>query len=130
MAGLQRSAISFRRQGSSGLIWDDKLISAELMKQKEEEEGGEKSKQDQNQNQKEEQTAPSPTPTPEQGRPPRNINTIERSRSNRAFRTGRVSPAIEPPSPRLSACGLCNGFGNKDKIRRRPKTTVVVNRRK
>ncbi|KAK9697802.1 hypothetical protein RND81_08G062300 [Saponaria officinalis] len=32
MAGLQRSEISFRRQGSSGLVWDDKLISEELNK--------------------------------------------------------------------------------------------------
>ncbi|KAG5602054.1 hypothetical protein H5410_033424 [Solanum commersonii] len=27
MAGLQRSAVSFRRQGSSGLTWDDKYLS-------------------------------------------------------------------------------------------------------
>ncbi|KAL3532359.1 hypothetical protein ACH5RR_005880 [Cinchona calisaya] len=26
MAGLQRSEMSFRRQGSSGLVWDDKFI--------------------------------------------------------------------------------------------------------
>ncbi|PHU07833.1 hypothetical protein BC332_24322 [Capsicum chinense] len=29
---LPRSEISFRRQGSSGLIWDDKLLSGELKK--------------------------------------------------------------------------------------------------
>ncbi|XP_074283737.1 MAPK kinase substrate protein At1g80180 [Silene latifolia] len=34
MAGLQRSEISFRRQGSSGLVWDDKLISEELNSEK------------------------------------------------------------------------------------------------
>lgn len=30
MEGLQRSAISFRRQGSSGFVWDDKFLSQEL----------------------------------------------------------------------------------------------------
>ncbi|GMQ06934.1 hypothetical protein CsSME_00051340 [Camellia sinensis var. sinensis] len=30
MDGLQRSAISFRRQGSSGLVWDDKFLSGKL----------------------------------------------------------------------------------------------------
>ncbi|KAL4195028.1 hypothetical protein AMTRI_Chr05g62460 [Amborella trichopoda] len=30
MAGLPQSAVSFRRQGSSGLIWDDRLFSGEL----------------------------------------------------------------------------------------------------
>nr|XP_043628442.1 MAPK kinase substrate protein At1g80180 [Erigeron canadensis] len=30
MAGLPRSDISFRRSGSSGLVWEDKLLSGEL----------------------------------------------------------------------------------------------------
>lgn len=30
MAGLQRSSKSFRRQGSSGLVWDDKSLSEEV----------------------------------------------------------------------------------------------------
>ncbi|PWA68020.1 hypothetical protein CTI12_AA313640 [Artemisia annua] len=37
MAGLPRSEMSFRRSGSSGLVWDDKLLSGEL-KPKEEDE--------------------------------------------------------------------------------------------
>uniref|UniRef100_A0A0A0KA73 MAPK kinase substrate protein n=1 Tax=Cucumis sativus TaxID=3659 RepID=A0A0A0KA73_CUCSA len=32
MAGLQRSVVSFRRQGSSGVVWDDKFIAEELRK--------------------------------------------------------------------------------------------------
>ncbi|KAL6972843.1 hypothetical protein U1Q18_027017 [Sarracenia purpurea var. burkii] len=50
------------------------------------------------------------------------INTIERSRSNgggRGYRTGKVSPAIEPPSPRFSECGFCRAFRKKEKTRRR-----------
>ncbi|KAD5317759.1 hypothetical protein E3N88_17705 [Mikania micrantha] len=30
MDALPRSEISFRRSGSSGLVWDDKLLSGEL----------------------------------------------------------------------------------------------------
>nr|XP_043619807.1 uncharacterized protein At1g15400-like [Erigeron canadensis] len=30
MEALPRSEISFRRSGSSGLVWDDKLLSGEL----------------------------------------------------------------------------------------------------
>ncbi|XP_031286204.1 uncharacterized protein At1g15400-like [Pistacia vera] len=123
MAGLQRSQVSFRRQGSSGLVWDDRFISEELNKV----------------NQKDEQAS---EPQPHGGgghqdgetqaqeishdhnsnikdvKPGRSINTMERSRSNgggRGYRTGRVSPAIEPPSPRVSACGFCGAFGKASK---------------
>ncbi|XP_071717367.1 MAPK kinase substrate protein At1g80180-like [Rutidosis leptorrhynchoides] len=37
MAGLPRSDLSFRRSGSSGLVWDDKLLSGELKPKVEEE---------------------------------------------------------------------------------------------
>ncbi|XP_039018818.1 uncharacterized protein At1g15400-like [Hibiscus syriacus] len=33
-SGLQRSTTSFRRQGSSGLIWDDKFLSGDLNQMK------------------------------------------------------------------------------------------------
>ncbi|PSR96084.1 hypothetical protein CEY00_Acc22219 [Actinidia chinensis var. chinensis] len=101
MAGLQRSEISFRRQGSSGLIWDDKFL-AEIQ---------------QRGNQEQEVTEDKPSTAVG------SVNTIERSRSNgggRGFRTGKVSPAIEPPSPRVSACGFCSAFGKKGKNGRRP----------
>ncbi|KAL3840951.1 hypothetical protein ACJIZ3_025542 [Penstemon smallii] len=105
MAGnLQRSAVSFRRQGSSGLIWDDKFFSGEL-----------KQKQDDNINNKK--------PQNQENKEVVGL-TIARSRSNggRGFRTGRVSSAaIEPPSPKVSACGFCGAFGKKNnKTRRRP----------
>ncbi|TXG69294.1 hypothetical protein EZV62_004229 [Acer yangbiense] len=129
MEGLQRSAVSFRRQGSSGLIWDDKFL-AELNQ-------ATKQKEEQDQLQPEQQQEDSQPP--EHGKaeadadnnikevkPSISINTtttttattIERSRSNgggRGFRTGRVSPAIEPPSPRLSACGFCSAFSKPSK---------------
>ncbi|KAJ0074772.1 hypothetical protein Patl1_34469 [Pistacia atlantica] len=110
MAGLQRSQVSFRRQGSSGLVWDDRFISEELNKvNKKDEQASEPQAQeishDHNSNIKD-------------VKPGRSINTMERSRSNgggRGYRTGRVSPAIEPPSPRVSACGFCGAFGKASK---------------
>ncbi|KAL7139987.1 hypothetical protein ABFS83_09G090200 [Erythranthe nasuta] len=105
MAGLQRSSVSFRRQGSSGLIWDDKLFSGELNQIADQRKGDKNIR-------------------------PRRVDdtgaaaglTIERSRSN-GFRTGKVAPAMEPPSPRVSACGLCGAFGKSNKTRRRPPKT-------
>ncbi|PIN10847.1 hypothetical protein CDL12_16555 [Handroanthus impetiginosus] len=114
MAGLQRSAVSFRRQGSSGLVWDDKLLSGELnpLANQQKEEKNNKPQQ----SHKEDAAAAAKSSSRTAGL------TIERSRSNggRGFRTGRVSPAIEPPSPRVSACGFCGAFGKNKKTRRRP----------
>lgn len=101
MAGLQRSEVSFRRQGSSGLVWDDKLLSGELNKNEDPKgaHGG-----DLNLNLNVRTTPP-----------------IQRSRSNGGYRTGKVSPAIEPPSPKLSACGFCSAFGKTGEKGRRAK---------
>ncbi|KAJ4718361.1 Plant/F18B13-26 protein [Melia azedarach] len=124
MAGLQRSAVSFRRQGSSGLIWDDKFLgelNKESERQKEEQAaaaaagGGELQQDNQDQNQvQSELIHDQKGDNAKDVKPVRSINTMERSRSNggaRGYRTGRVSPAIEPPSPRVSACGFCGAFG-------------------
>ncbi|CAJ1955106.1 unnamed protein product [Sphenostylis stenocarpa] len=97
MAGLQRSAVSFRRQGSSGFVWDDKFLTEEFNKLNSE---------DQNNNHDGDEIKDLQLQSP----PP----PLHRTRSNggpRAYRTGKVSPAIEPPSPRLSACGFCTAFG-------------------
>ncbi|CAL9010433.1 unnamed protein product [Prunus brigantina] len=103
MAGLQRSSVSFRRQGSSGFVWDDKHFKvAPLLK----EEGG-RARQDQEK-----------AEIIEGVRAPKPINTVSRSRSNgggRGYRTGKVTPAIEPPSPKVSACGFCGGFGKQSR---------------
>ncbi|CAA2973310.1 uncharacterized protein At1g15400-like [Olea europaea var. sylvestris] len=117
MAGLQRSAISFRRQGSSGLVWEDKFLNelTQMANQKEETEN--KAQQEH----QEDKVEPAPA-TPKNSSRTAGL-TIERSRSNgggRGFRTGRVSPAIEPPSPKVSACGFCSAFAKNDKDRRRP----------
>ncbi|KAF5741725.1 hypothetical protein HS088_TW10G00729 [Tripterygium wilfordii] len=108
MAGLQRSTVSFRRQGSSGLVFDDRILAGEPIPQSTD-------KKPQEPEQKE-------VTDPKDVKPARpTINTIDRSRSNggaRGYRTGKVSPAIEPPSPRISACGC---FGKTGKTSKRPR---------
>ncbi|KAG8639280.1 MAPK kinase substrate protein At1g80180-like [Manihot esculenta] len=78
VGSLQRSTTSFRRQGSSGLVWDDKL-SGELKQNKEK------------------------------------VEMMKRSRSAGGviYRTVKVSssPNVDPPSPKVSGCGLCGIFG-------------------
>ncbi|OEL32770.1 putative polygalacturonase [Dichanthelium oligosanthes] len=76
MAGLQRSSETFRRSGSSGLVWEDKNFSGEIK------------------------------PAADDGADA--AKAVERSRSaghahgHSGYRaTGRVPPAIDPPSPRV-----------------------------
>ncbi|XP_068652470.1 uncharacterized protein At1g15400 [Aristolochia californica] len=104
MEGLQRSSVSFRRQGSSGLVWEDRFLSGDLSQMKKEEEVEFR-----------------------ELRPSRSVGSVgmmERSRSNgggKGWRTGIVSPAVDPPSPKVSACGFCGVFG-KSSNNRRPKS--------
>ncbi|XP_069155842.1 uncharacterized protein At1g15400-like [Solanum lycopersicum] len=108
MAGLQRSAISFRRQGSSGFIWDDKYLTGELInhpvKHKEE------------------------TNKTRLGKPKEELmlqvktsSTTIGSTRRRGFNGGGgVNPTAEPPSPKVFACGLCSAInGKKGKSHRR-----------
>ncbi|OIT22398.1 PREDICTED: uncharacterized protein At1g15400-like [Nicotiana attenuata] len=125
MAGLQRSTTSFRRQGSSGLVWDDKILTAsgELIQLGRFAKEESSTKTDREEKEDPRGTKPklevsvavnkASSETP---------GSIERSRSNRGFRTGKVSPAIEPPSPKVSACGFCSAFGKNEKSNRRPKS--------
>lgn len=123
MAGLQRSTTSFRRQGSSGLVWDDKLLSGELNQLENHERDDnssstlKNSKLEKHQGiQVKDEALKKPSSRTAGG-------SFERSRSNgggRNHRTGRVSPAIEPPSPKVSACGFCSAFAKQENARRRP----------
>ncbi|KAF5726920.1 hypothetical protein HS088_TW22G00605 [Tripterygium wilfordii] len=109
MAGLQRSAISFRRQGSSGIVFDDRILTGEVQIPQSTD------RKPPQEEQKEVIDAKDMKPA----RP--TISTIDRSRSNgggRGYRTGKASPAVEPPSPRISACGC---FGNTGKSSKRPR---------
>lgn len=107
MAGLQRSTTSFRRQGSSGLVWNDRFLSGDLSKMRPNQEDKEVEFRDL--------------------RPSRSIGSLgilERSRSaesggQAAYRSTFKAelPALDPPSPKLAGCGLCGLFGKPVMIR-------------
>ncbi|KAK4802877.1 hypothetical protein SAY86_001080 [Trapa natans] len=85
MEGLPRSAVSFRRQGSSGLVWDDKFLSGELNKI----------------NQKDQQPEHKVEDGDAKVKP---ISTV-------GYKAGKGAAGVEdPPSPRVSACGFCSAF--------------------
>jgi hypothetical protein len=89
MAGLQRSSETFRRSGSSGTVWEDKhrqSVSGELAR---------------------------PARRSKEEAPP-GAGRRSGSSDHGGYRTGHVQPALDPPSPRVAACGFCSIFG-KDK---------------
>ncbi|KAF4366787.1 hypothetical protein CsatB_014276 [Cannabis sativa] len=104
---LQRSEISFRRQGSSGLIWDDKLVAEALQH--------DQTKQDNNHT-----TSTATTDTAGDDGEPRGALERSRSTGGRPYRTVKEpSPSADPPSPRFSGC--CGVFG-KPILARQPKS--------
>ncbi|KAJ9163127.1 hypothetical protein P3X46_022829 [Hevea brasiliensis] len=84
---LKRSATSFRRQGSSGLVWDDKFLSGELKQNKDNVKSTTRSSN----------------------------GKMQRSRSEGGaiYRTVKVSSSpndnVDPPSPKVSGCGCIFG---------------------
>ncbi|XP_043700275.1 uncharacterized protein At1g15400-like [Telopea speciosissima] len=117
MAGLQRSTISFRRQGSSGLVWDDKVLSGELAEMnKQKEEGTEehrelrtsrsvragKTRVDHHQ---------SDATKLERSQSEGSRRRRQRQRQGQGYRTEKeVLPVVDPPSPKVSFCGFCTVF--------------------
>lgn len=94
MEGLQRSTTSFRRQGSSGLVWDDKFLSGDLNRFK-------------NNKQADDHI----------NKPKAAAEMMQRSRSEGGGRGGRMHKAmkepphaLDPPSPKVSGCGFCGFF--------------------
>ncbi|KAL6610581.1 hypothetical protein ACP70R_040550 [Stipagrostis hirtigluma subsp. patula] len=86
MAGLQRSSETFRRSGSSGLVWDDKNFSGEI-KPAGAEGGG-------------------------AGEAVERSRSAGHAHGHGGYRAaGRVPPALDPPSPRVAVCGFCRLFG-------------------
>lgn len=97
MAGLQRSSETFRRSGSSGLVWEDRFLSESSNEPKKSEQGGELKKS-------------------------RSVGsgggvTLDTT----GYKTGRVSPTMDPPSPKVSACGFCGAFSKKGAAKKKGK---------
>jgi hypothetical protein len=124
MAGLQRSAQTFRRSGSSGLVWDERCLTVEkpcdggacavrqpelrhprsvgmLRRQGRDDGGGVDDKKRREVIKK-----------PNKARKDHQNNQEGRKKgpARKAFRTRDVVPAAEPPSPRVSGCVLCSIF--------------------
>lgn len=112
MSGLQRSTTSFRRQGSSGLVWDRTFLSGDLNRMKH------YNNQEIN----------------KENRGSDGMNML-RSCSSRSDGGGgnmyrkmyaESLPTVDPPSPKVSGCGFCGVFGkpvhaHAAKKRRSPK---------
>ncbi|XP_076944338.1 uncharacterized protein At1g15400-like [Bidens hawaiensis] len=92
MEALPRSEISFRRSGSSGLVWDDKLLSGELKPVKPKEDADDKERE------KTEHHKPEPKP----------------------YKAVEVESNIDPPSPKVSGC--CALFGKPVKANNKHKS--------
>ncbi|WOG91156.1 hypothetical protein DCAR_0310404 [Daucus carota subsp. sativus] len=96
MAALPRSEVSFRRSGSSGLVWEDqKFLSGELKPIK--------TKQDDDVNHKHK----------------RSEHDHESKNQRKSYRTVDVASTIDPPSPKVSGCG-CFGKPAKKPNNRKP----------
>uniref|UniRef100_A0ACD6AE85 Uncharacterized protein n=1 Tax=Avena sativa TaxID=4498 RepID=A0ACD6AE85_AVESA len=121
MEGLQRSSSTFRRSGSSGLVWDERFLTEEAEAQAAEagtgtdeaqpdlrrsrsaggvgilsrRAGGGDDKKKQREKEKEKK---------KQGQ------KKEEERDPQVFKTKDVAPDVDPPSPRVSGCILCSIF--------------------
>ncbi|KAL1097188.1 hypothetical protein V6Z11_D05G018600 [Gossypium hirsutum] len=101
MDGLQRSTTSFRRQGSSGLVWDDKYLSGDLNQMR---------ANGNHQENKENRGS--------------SHGMMRRSRSDGGsgsmyHTTKAASPNVDPPSPKVSGCGFCGVFGKPEAAKKR-----------
>lgn len=114
MEALQRSSTTFRRSGSSGLVWEDRLAPGAGGGGST---GGEMDEADTRINRGEGE----------------GVGRLRRSRSHGGsgggggggavgYRAGHVSPALDPPSPRVSVCGFCSFFAKNPASSKHPNT--------
>lgn len=90
---LQRSGETFRRSGSSGLVWEDRFLAEDGIQ-------ANKTKEEK----------------PEDAGANRQMERSSSNGGNCAYRAMKVSPAVDPPSPRVSGCGLCGIFANSNSV--------------
>ncbi|XP_019084680.1 PREDICTED: uncharacterized protein At1g15400-like [Camelina sativa] len=98
---LKRSTTSFRRQGSSGLIWNDRFVSGEIRPNVE--------RQEELNNDHRDGSMAASTP------PPVQRSASDGGRGHGGARVlGEISPALDPPSPKISSvgCGFCSLFSS------------------
>jgi hypothetical protein len=132
MAGLQRSATTFRRSGSSGLVWDERFLTEADAEAK----AGDGAAEDRQPELRHSRSVGSIGMLRRGGGDSDNKKAKEkkqkqghkeeaRSNQQQVFRTKDVAPDMDPPSPRVSGCILCaifgGGSGGAGKARRRSK---------
>ncbi|TVU21593.1 hypothetical protein EJB05_31241, partial [Eragrostis curvula] len=111
MAGLQRSSQTFRRSGSSGLVWDERLMSEEGY-QMDQRTSGEP--EDEAKEFKELRHSRSVGSIGLQRRRNDGVEHRRFKNNNRGFHTRSVTPALDPPSPKETAKGLAPGLFDAD----------------
>ncbi|OWM65967.1 uncharacterized protein At1g15400-like [Punica granatum] len=114
---LQRSVTSFRRQGSSGLVWDEKLFSSEvnvIMKKP----NGEEDINNNSKHDRLRQSHSDGSARMMQSQCPTGVVGTRNQLPPRCPKAATVSPRVStanktlPPSPkRIGGCGFCGIFG-------------------
>jgi len=127
MAGLQRSATTFRRSGSSGLVWDERFLTeAEADADAEAKAGAaEDAEQPELRHSRSvgmlRRAGGGGDSRSKKGKESRQKQAESARRSNQqVFRTKDVAPDMDPPSPRVSGCAFCAVFRGGSGGARRP----------
>lgn len=134
MAGLQRSATTFRRSGSSGLVWDERFLTeAEAEAEAKAKGGGGAAAEDPQPELRHSRSVGSigmllrggaGGGDSDDGKKTKEVVKARGGQQQRVFRTKDVAPDMDPPSPRVSGCILCailGGSSGGGKARRRSK---------
>ncbi|XP_062232505.1 uncharacterized protein At1g15400-like [Phragmites australis] len=109
MAELQRSSQTFRRSGSSGLVWDGRLPSTD-QSQRDHGATGKAGEDSLEFKELRHSRSVESIGMVQQGRGSDGKERGESNDGNQAFRTRHVPPALDPPSPKVARCMFCGIF--------------------
>lgn len=113
MEGLQRSATTFRRSGSSGLVWDERFLASLNNEEEKHAEHDEEQKPDlpQLRHSRSVGSIDMLKREVEEGKQVLDIKkTSKTAAKKQVFHTAYVSPDVDPPSPKVSGCIICSIF--------------------
>jgi len=115
MEGLQRSSSTFRRSGSSGLVWDERFLTEEAEAQAAEG-GADEAQPDLRRSRSTgglgmlSRRAGGGGDDKKEKEKKKKQGQKEEERDPQVFKTKDVAPDVDPPSPRVSGCILCSIF--------------------
>lgn len=110
MEGLQRSSSTFRRSGSSGLVWDERFLT-EGAEAKAAGDGGTDEAQPEMRHSRSTGGVGMMLRRGGDDKKKQQQKKEDEERDPQVFRTKEVAPDVDPPSPRVSGCILCAIFG-------------------